>query len=157
MRRLAQRSAHQFSRRSIERATLYVEHGLVELREGALGDGPNVFAVVRGSRARPYVIAIDLTELDERATIASGCTCPYAGDGAVCKHVFAVLLALDRRGLEPSEAASELATAKGLSLTVDPIVLVPVDHTELDRRDVEWFGPREPVKEPTPASEPPRR
>lgn len=157
MRRLAQRSAHQFSRRSIERATLYVEHGLVELREGADGGETNIFAVVRGSRARPYVIGIDLSELDERATIASGCTCPYAGDGAVCKHVFAVLLALDRRGLEPGEAASELMSAKGPSLTVDPVVLVPVDHTELDRRDVRWFGPKEPLKEPVPVSDPPRR
>ena len=92
-----------FEGRILERGEKYWRQGRVrQLHE----QGNIVTAIVQG--AEDYDVEIDLTDgmFDD-----ADCTCPYAGDGNACKHMAAVLFALEageaqETGHEDKKAAS---------------------------------------------------
>ncbi len=59
-----------------------------------------VTALVTGSGPEPYEVDLDWTRVVDGAVDAF-CTCPRYTDGALCKHVWATILAADAAGLAP--------------------------------------------------------
>ncbi|MCX7426670.1 MAG: SNF2-related protein [Planctomycetia bacterium] len=64
------------------------------------GDGGSLTAQVSGSRRKPYVVEIDWAKLGPDEVVAT-CTCPHYKEGNLCKHIWAMLLAMDKEGLDP--------------------------------------------------------
>lgn len=96
---------------SFERGVKYYEQERIQKLEGEGGD---ITAIVRGSH--DYTVSIDIDD----NTIQTTCSCPYdyAGD---CKHIVAVLLAVDNRS---SESTSETTNSSDSSERVDIEALI---------------------------------
>lgn len=58
-----------------------------------------VSAVVQGSR--PYEVEIIAVDEGDRCPVEGYCSCPYHGDNGVCKHVWALMLAIDEKDRLP--------------------------------------------------------
>ena len=72
------------------RGASYWRQGRVELYEQ---ESSHLKARVRGSREQPYEITVTWQDLDGELVLSGRCDCPYAvRSGAVCKHIWAVLL-----------------------------------------------------------------
>jgi len=88
------RCARAFDGRAIERGVIYARQRRVALRRV---DEHSVQAVVTGSQR--YAVAIALAEpRGESATLRVSCACPRFSDGHHCKHLYAVLVELERAG-----------------------------------------------------------
>jgi len=61
-------------------------------------DENGVLARVRGSRTAPYVVLVDWGDAEWGDGLTVSCDCPRFEDGALCKHLWATLLALDGAG-----------------------------------------------------------
>ncbi len=59
-----------------------------------------VTALVSGSGPEPYEVDLDWTRVVDGAVDAY-CNCPRYAEGALCKHVWATILAADAQGLSP--------------------------------------------------------
>ena len=96
---MAKSLAHQcyssFSIRSRQRGGDYCRLGKVRVVEA---DPDGLSAEVTGSRRSPYVVDIDWAGASQGIVVAQ-CTCPLYDDGVLCKHIWAVLLEIDQRGL----------------------------------------------------------
>src|SRR5687767_4026483 len=98
---IPQQISRQFPGGIRHRGAGYYANGRVKL----LAEEPKrVRARVRGSE--DYRVNINLIG----AAWEFSCECPYAADVGVCKHMWAVLLAADERGLLPSSLHGVEAT-----------------------------------------------
>ncbi len=95
--------SHAFTTRTRTRGGEYFTKGAVRI-EGA--DPRTIVAAVQGSREKPYVCAIDFSQVETRTRLQVECTCPHFFEGHKCKHLYASLLAIDAGGIElvPSSA-----------------------------------------------------
>jgi superfamily II DNA or RNA helicase len=117
---LAARCDGQFPRRDAARGEQYFRAGAV-LSTKELG---SVFeARVRGSESRPYRVAVRWKPTGTALEVS--CTCPRFADAAICKHLWAAILAFDRDGL-----AARVPGVGPLHVAPDPDAWEP----ELDHR-----------------------
>jgi hypothetical protein len=86
-----------FTSRSGRQGKAYFDEGRVTI-EGA--DEDTVVAFVRGSRPRPYGVAVRFAEVATRGRLQVSCTCSYFLEGYPCKHIYATLLAIDVAGIQ---------------------------------------------------------
>ncbi len=95
--------SHAFTTRTRSRGVEYFSGGAVRI-EGA--DPRTIVAAVQGSREKPYICAIDFSQVETRTRLQVECTCPHFFEGHKCKHLYASLLAIDAGGIElvPSSA-----------------------------------------------------
>ena len=95
--------SHAFTTRTRTRGAEYLASGAVRI-EGA--DPRTVVASVRGSRDKPYICAIDFSQVELRTRLQVECTCPHFFEGHMCKHLYGSILAIDSAGIElvPSSA-----------------------------------------------------
>ncbi len=85
-----------FTERTRRRGRALVEQGEVAI-EGATVETVLVF--VRGDRPKPYVTAVDFSEVETRERVRVECSCPYFRDGYPCEHIYASLLAIEASDL----------------------------------------------------------
>jgi superfamily II DNA or RNA helicase len=93
----ADRCAPSFSPGVRARGRRYALEGNVQI---VRSDPHRIEALVRGSRARPYVVV--LCPVAAPSLLEATCDCPFAADLDLCKHTYAVIIECDRRGLSPS-------------------------------------------------------
>ena len=90
-------------------------------RDGAVHvealDAERVFATVQGGRPQPYRVRLRWTPPDNATTLHCACSCPDFAGGFTCKHVWAVLYALD------AETDAPVAGTRGLTLARAPELL----------------------------------
>lgn len=88
---LTARCSHEFDSRTQQRGWQYLKSGQVEelSRDGYLLE----FSVY-GSEPEPYVVLVDSRNVDAGQLYVS-CDCPRYEDGYLCKHIWAVLGAID--------------------------------------------------------------
>ncbi len=91
---LADRCSYEFGGQIQGRGKQYFREGRVHLGSVA---GKTVEATVRG-RSGDYVVLLDWSEAGD-GYIEASCTCPYYEGGALCKHIWATMLAADARGI----------------------------------------------------------
>ena len=105
-----------------QRGRAYQLQGRVEL----LSTNPtDVTASVRGSRGKRYHVQLEWPDGTD-GTISAGCSCPHFADGYLCKHLWAVILEVDKQskrtnadpsnrildsGVEPSKPADTVFEA----------------------------------------------
>lgn len=92
---LAPRCADAFDAGERSRGVSYFSEGRVRL--GPV-DENGVLARIRGSRSSPYVVLVDWGDAEWGDGLTVSCDCPRFEDGALCKHLWATLLALDDAG-----------------------------------------------------------
>jgi superfamily II DNA or RNA helicase len=96
---LTQRCRNSTSELIRSRGTLIARQGKVRFLKSE-ADDLFLSAIVRASSsAGVYSISIDWQEISESVLTVS-CTCPYALDHTVCKHIWAVLVDMERFGQE---------------------------------------------------------
>ena len=95
--RLLSAAQGAFTSRSGRQGKAYYDEGRVTI-EGA--DEDTVVAFVRGSRPRPYGVAVRFAEVATRGRLQVSCTCPYFLEGYPCKHIYATLMAIDGAGIQ---------------------------------------------------------
>ncbi|HYW79203.1 MAG TPA: SWIM zinc finger family protein, partial [Thermoguttaceae bacterium] len=83
-----------FSPATRNRGLAYADSQRVRIRQI---DGEYVTAQVQGSRRAPYSVDIDWSDSIEGEVTAT-CTCPHYEDGYLCKHIWATLVEIDRKG-----------------------------------------------------------
>ena len=88
---ILERNNALFSKVIRERGTRYYQEGRVDILHA---DDVNIMAEVRGTEI--YEVAADLIG----DALCLSCTCPYA-EQDFCKHIYAVMLKIDREGLLP--------------------------------------------------------
>lgn len=67
------------------------------MRLGAAGEN-GVSATVSGSDAAPYLVTIDWSDAARAGVLVVDCDCPRFADSYFCKHLWAVVLAVDAAG-----------------------------------------------------------
>jgi superfamily II DNA or RNA helicase len=87
--------SNHFEPRTRSRGYAYFYGDCVDIVEST-EDG--VCALVEGSRADPYQVAIDWSR-EDAFEVRAWCTCPHYEDGFLCKHIWATMLAVDQAGL----------------------------------------------------------
>jgi superfamily II DNA or RNA helicase len=140
---LAERCRHNFPHGAIERGEQYFRARRVRITELVSGA---VTAEVQGTDRRPYRVSLDWVEVVEDKTLFYTCSCPYAQSGTCCKHLYAVVLDLDARGVGAS------VPGRG------PLMLAPDSALEEDDWDDETgWDPSEPAERPSLPAAAPRR
>ncbi|MEM1023897.1 MAG: DEAD/DEAH box helicase [Myxococcota bacterium] len=94
---LAGACAGAFTERTRRKARAHVENGEASI-EGA--SGSTVLVFVRDQRSKPYLTAVDYSEVENRERVQVECSCPYFKDGYPCAHIYAALIATDASGLD---------------------------------------------------------
>ncbi len=92
---IATRCRQQFDSTNWQRGAQYYARGCVKI--GIIAPD-SLEATVQGSDDDPYSVLIDWSEADTD-TLLVDCTCPRYADMNVCKHLAAVIRAMDVRGL----------------------------------------------------------
>ncbi len=132
---LAERLRASVPARIRHRGEDYWRLGKAEVIEG----GPQVVeAVVRGTEE----YAVSLSFRRRKRLLEGNCTCPYFDDRlAICKHIWATVLAADAQGL--------LSSVRGVArVRLKPGFEPPSDSWELLARANSSFGPSEPASPP---------
>ncbi len=80
---------YKFRNVILDRGMDYYENGAVHLISN---EGGIIYATVAGSGTRLYSVTL---EIQNDELISSSCTCPYAEDGHMCKHMAAVLFTVE--------------------------------------------------------------
>ncbi|MEX2141207.1 MAG: DEAD/DEAH box helicase [Pirellulales bacterium] len=93
---LAQRCRAEFERKDWLRGVHYFQANAVKIVGEAL-DG--VAAEVRGSGGNRYTVAVSWEETGKWNELGVSCECGRFGDGYMCKHIAATILAIDLKGL----------------------------------------------------------
>jgi len=109
---LASRSARHFSAGAIYRAQAHAheKRGKVQLDQVT---ARSVQARVEAAAGTPHTVNV-AAPIHRPGVLRCGCTCPVAGGGEPCEHVYAVLLTLDRQAIELG------AVGKAFTLDVGP-------------------------------------
>ena len=94
---LAGACAGAFTERTRRKGRAHVENGEASI-EGA--SGATVLVFVRDQRPKPYLTAVDYSEVENRERVQVECSCPYFKDGYPCAHIYAALIATDASGLD---------------------------------------------------------
>jgi superfamily II DNA or RNA helicase len=140
---LAERCRHNFPPGATQRGEQYFRSRRVLLKKLISGAA---MAEVQGTARRPYRVFLDWQEVVEDEMLFCACSCPYAQSENCCKHVYAVLLDLDARGVGAS-----IPGRGSLSLVPDPAL-----EEDIGLHEVAW-SPDEPVEQPSRPPEAPRR
>jgi superfamily II DNA or RNA helicase len=136
--KLSERVSGEFSATARERGEKYFARGRVDI--GSEGAGL-VYATVEGTQFHEVSL-----ELDGGALLAS-CDCPHFDSGVPCKHLWAAILAAERRGLLP--VANPAAD-------IDLILDLDIDYLEPgDEEYGEDFRLLSPSRPAAPAPPPP--
>ena len=91
---LADRCVHHFDSKIRIRGHEYFEEGRVLMRSGGASD---LRALVHGESE--YEVLLDWGFSREQLAVC--CTCPYYDDHAICKHIWATILAADEAAIGP--------------------------------------------------------
>ncbi len=94
--KLAERCSSSFDSRTRSRGDTYHQSGRVSIVDV---DGEIVEAQVIGSYGAPYEVMVDL-EHDGDCILTASCDCPYYEGGNLCKHIWALLRAIDNSSLD---------------------------------------------------------
>ncbi len=89
-------SSYAFDAVSRQRGNEYYRGGKVHLRPSS--DSTEVIAMVAGKSQPFYKVTLDLHELPGGAIVAK-CSCPRYAKGDFCKHIWATMCEIQRRGL----------------------------------------------------------
>jgi superfamily II DNA or RNA helicase len=139
---LVQRCRHNFAHGVIYRGEDYFRSKHVVIKDVVEG---TVAAEVQGTDRQPYSVYIDWQQAAEDDTVLFFCSCPFAMGGSCCKHLYAVLLALDARGV-------------GMSIPGRaPLDLVPDEALDEDSylEEIAWSqGEPADRRPPSPATSP---
>ena len=93
---LASRAARWFSATAIMHAQSYADDGMVKVTDLATR---TAVARVQGSLWRPYTVDV-AAPVTAPGTLRCGCSCAVGERGETCKHMYAVLLMLDRNRVD---------------------------------------------------------
>ena len=107
---LARRCSNSFDPFVRTRGRLCYFQKLVDVGADACG----VTALVEGSGAKPYEVNLEWDSA-VTGTLSANCTCPYFQKGALCKHIWATILAVDSEGLSreiPGNRALQVVLAR---------------------------------------------
>jgi superfamily II DNA or RNA helicase len=91
---LENRCGHEFDETTKTRGRGYARGGRVSLVNV---DGTRATARVSGSYNSPYHVELDWSDV-EGGVISGRCSCPRFADGFLCKHLWATLMELDKKG-----------------------------------------------------------
>ena len=104
--------AGEFPAQVRQRGDDYFRRGQVAI---LAADGVRVDAVVRGSER--YAVSVERVR---RGGLEYSCTCPFAADNYVCKHIWATLLEADASVGIPGGSGPPSATRRGLAAPPGP-------------------------------------
>ena len=126
---LANRCRHAFDRRVIERGILYAGEGRIALEDGSSSMPFEVHARVTGSEWRPYRVSLRQGARPSTNELRASCTCPYFDGGGFCKHLWALIVYLDRN----RDTAPQLVGTRALDVVSD--LEADDDFTDEERED----------------------
>ena len=97
---LEQRCVRQFPRVALMRGREYFRAGYVS-DVGQMGEA---FSLTVQGRGELYNVWIDYSQAGAGGSIEARCTCPFYATGALCKHLWASVIKLERSGLSEKVA-----------------------------------------------------